>query len=109
MGRGGRAGQFRRGGAGAPGCRRRRRRAARFHRYHSTELVTDLRCGQLPDGMLDRIDGLRAGPGDQLHVVLDDDGPQACRRHDPPAARQPGRRRLPEAVQRVGERCGGCP
>ena len=24
-----------------------------FHRYHSDELVTDLRCGQLPDGMLD--------------------------------------------------------
>ena len=29
---------------------------AGLHRYHSTELVTDLRCAQLPGGMLD-------GPG----------------------------------------------
>ena len=45
-----------------------------FHRYHSNELVTDLRCAQLPAGMLDDlpIDGARVG--DQLHVVIDDDG-----------------------------------
>lgn len=45
-----------------------------FHRYHSAELVTDLRCGQLPAGMLDDlpVDGTRVG--DHLHVVLDDDG-----------------------------------
>lgn len=45
-----------------------------FHRYHSDELVTDLRCAQLPAGMLDDIpvDGARVG--DQLHVVVDDDG-----------------------------------
>ena len=30
-----------------------------FHRYHSDELVTDLRCAQLPDGMLDGLDGSR--------------------------------------------------
>lgn len=46
---------------------------AGFHRYHSDELVTDLRCGQLPAGM---IQGLGQGfrPGDHLHVALDDDG-----------------------------------
>lgn len=50
---------------------------AGLHRYHSTELVTDLRCAQLPDGMLDGLDGPRWQPGARLHIVLDDDG----RRH----------------------------
>ncbi|MCV7228912.1 class I SAM-dependent RNA methyltransferase [Mycolicibacterium komossense] len=45
-----------------------------FHRYHSAELVTDLRCGQLPDGMLDELPADRLRTGDQVHVVLDDDG-----------------------------------
>ncbi len=44
-----------------------------FHRYHSTDLVTDLRCAQLPAGMLDGITADGARVGDQLHVVLDDD------------------------------------
>jgi tRNA/tmRNA/rRNA uracil-C5-methylase (TrmA/RlmC/RlmD family) len=44
-----------------------------LHRYHSDELVTDLRCGQLPAGMTDGLPhDLR--PGDPVHVVLDDDG-----------------------------------
>jgi len=47
---------------------------AGFHRYHSDELVTDLRCGQLPSAMLADLDGPRWTSGDQLHVVLDDDG-----------------------------------
>ena len=50
---------------------------AGLHRYHSDELVLDLRCGQLPAGMLAGIEGPRWRPGDRLHVVLDDDG----RRH----------------------------
>jgi predicted RNA-binding protein with TRAM domain len=50
---------------------------AGLHRYHSTELVTDLRCAQLPAGMLAGLDGPRWQPGDRLHVVLDDDN----RRH----------------------------
>jgi len=50
---------------------------AGLHRYHSDELVTDLRCAQLPAGMLEGLDGPRWRPGDRLHVVLDDDG----RRH----------------------------
>ncbi|MGH3562111.1 MAG: class I SAM-dependent RNA methyltransferase, partial [Mycobacterium sp.] len=75
---------------------------AGFHRYHSDDLITDLRCGQLPAGMLDGLaDGLR--PGDQVHVVLDDDGV----RH----VVSTGRGLRPHvveggyhAVQRVGER-----
>jgi len=47
---------------------------AGFHRYHSDDLVTDLRCGQLPSAMLAGIDGPRWTGGDQLHVALDDDG-----------------------------------
>ncbi len=50
---------------------------AGLHRYHSTELVTDLRCAQLPEGMLDGLEGPRWQPGGRLHVVLGDDG----RRH----------------------------
>jgi tRNA/tmRNA/rRNA uracil-C5-methylase (TrmA/RlmC/RlmD family) len=75
-----------------------------FHRYHSDELVTDLRCAQLPPGMLD---GLAAGdwpPATQLHVAVDDDG----ERHVVRTLRQ-GRRTVTtvveggyEAVQRVG-------
>lgn len=75
---------------------------AGLHRYHSEELVTDLRCGQLPAGMLDGLDGPRWRPGDRLHVVLDDDG----RRH---ARRVSADRRITvegavNTVQRVGDR-----
>ncbi len=47
---------------------------AGFHRYHSSELVTDLRCAQLPPDLLAELpeDGFRTG--DQVHVVRDDDG-----------------------------------
>ena len=48
-----------------------------FHRYHSDELVTDLRCAQLPAGMLDGLGDTEWPPGAHLHVALDDDG----RRH----------------------------
>ncbi len=75
-----------------------------FHRYHSNELVTDLRCGQLPDGMLDGLTEVRGTPGDRLHVVLDDDG----RRHVVATTRQQRGSRVVEgtrdAVQRVGAR-----
>ncbi|OBH55453.1 class I SAM-dependent RNA methyltransferase [Mycobacterium sp. E2479] len=45
-----------------------------FHRYHSEELVSDLRCAQLAGGMLDRIAEIDWPPGAQLHVAVDDDG-----------------------------------
>ena len=77
---------------------------AGLHRYHSPELVTDLRCAQLPAGLLSGLDGPRWQPGDRLHVVLDDDG----RRHVVATARE---RREPaviegdrKTVQRVGDR-----
>jgi tRNA/tmRNA/rRNA uracil-C5-methylase (TrmA/RlmC/RlmD family) len=81
-----------------------------FHRYHSDELVTDLRCAQLPSGMLDDLTapGGRADwpVGAQLHVAIDDDGG----RHVVRTLRQ-GRGTATkvvegayEATQRVGQR-----
>lgn len=49
-------------------------RRAGFHRYHSEELVTDLRCGQVPVGMLDGLGGRDWPPGAHLHVAVDDAG-----------------------------------
>ncbi|BBY29505.1 class I SAM-dependent RNA methyltransferase [Mycolicibacterium sediminis] len=82
---------------------------AGFHRYHSAELVTDLRCAQLPDGMLDGLDGPRWPAGAELHVAVDDDGvrhvvqtgPKAKRDKPSPTQVVEGRY---EAVQRVGNR-----
>ena len=77
-----------------------------FHRYHSDELVTDLRCAQLPAEMLDGLAGADWPPGAQLHVAVDDDG----ERHVVRTLRQ-GKRTATtvvegsyEAVQRVGGR-----
>jgi tRNA/tmRNA/rRNA uracil-C5-methylase (TrmA/RlmC/RlmD family) len=77
-----------------------------FHRYHSDELVTDLRCAQLPPGMLDGLSEADWPPHAQLHVAVDDDG----ERHVVCAVRH-GRRTQTtvveggyEAVQRVGAR-----
>jgi tRNA/tmRNA/rRNA uracil-C5-methylase (TrmA/RlmC/RlmD family) len=84
------------GGDGRPG----------FHRYHSDELVTDLRCGQLPAGMLDGLAETEWQPRAHLHVALDDDGD----RHVVSSART-GKRTTTtaaegdyHAVQRVGRR-----
>ncbi len=81
-----------------------------FHRYHSDELVTDLRCAQLPAGMLDGLaencSEADLSPAAQLHVAVDDDG----ERHVVRTQRQ-GKRTATkvvegsyEAVQRVGAR-----
>ncbi len=77
-----------------------------FHRYHSDELVTDLRCAQLPDGMLDGIAETEWPATAQLHVAVDDDDA----RHVVRTLRQ-GRQTATkvaegryEAVQRVGGR-----
>jgi tRNA/tmRNA/rRNA uracil-C5-methylase (TrmA/RlmC/RlmD family) len=79
---------------------------AGFHRYHSDELVTDLRCAQLPAGMTDGLAARDWPPAAHLHVAVDDDG----QRHVVRSARQ-GRRTSTEvvegsyqAVQRVGRR-----
>ncbi|OBH91177.1 class I SAM-dependent RNA methyltransferase [Mycobacterium sp. E2989] len=99
-------------GSGPTGWRTRVRldvgadRRPGFHRYHSDELVTDLRCAQLPAGMLDGLAEPDWPPTAQLHVVVDDDGA----RHVVRTLRQ-GRRTVTkvvegayEAVQRVGGR-----
>ncbi len=92
--------------AGPTGWRTRVRLAvgadgrAGFHRYHSDELVTDLRCGQLTAGMLDGLGAADWTPGSQLLVVVDDD----ARRHVVQTRRQ-GRRTSTEVVE--GKRSGG--
>jgi tRNA/tmRNA/rRNA uracil-C5-methylase (TrmA/RlmC/RlmD family) len=80
---------------------------AGFHRYHSSELVTELNCAQLPDGMLDGLNDWMWPPGAQLHVAIDDDGD----RHVIQSGPRTGRKTTTvvaeghyEAVQRVGER-----
>lgn len=80
---------------------------AGFHRYHSSELIGDLACGQLPPGMLDGLQEWVWPPGAHLHVAVDDDGV----RHVVQAGPSQGRRHSAqvveghyEAVQRVGER-----
>lgn len=68
------------GSTGATGWRTRVRLdvgadgRAGFHRYHSADLVTDLRCAQEPAGMLTGLDEATWPPGAQLHVAVDDDG-----------------------------------
>ncbi len=79
-----------------------------FHRYHSAELVTDLRCAQIPDGMLDGLPEDQFRAGDDVHVVRDDDGV----RHSVCTGR--GRRTRVvegdyEGAQRVGERVWNLP
>ena len=80
---------------------------AGFHRYHSSELVTELNCAQLPPGMLDGLDEWRWPPGAQLHVAVDDDG----HRHVVQSGPRTGRKTSTlvaegryEAVQRIGKR-----
>lgn len=62
---------------------------AGFHRYHSSELVSDLRCGQLPNGMLDGLAGHDWPPGAELHVAVDDDDERHVVRSGP---KPPGRK-----------------
>ncbi|MCQ4360673.1 class I SAM-dependent RNA methyltransferase [Mycobacterium gordonae] len=99
-------------GTGSTGWRTRVRldvgadRHPGFHRYHSEQLVTDLRCGQLPAGMLNGLAGPDWPAGAHVHVVVDDDG----ERHVLRTVRQ-GKRTVSKviegsyhAVQRVGAR-----
>jgi len=80
---------------------------AGFHRYHSSQLVTELNCAQLPAGMLDGLNEWRWPPGAQLHVAIDDDEV----RHVVQSGPRTGRKTTTvvaeghyEAVQRVGDR-----
>jgi tRNA/tmRNA/rRNA uracil-C5-methylase (TrmA/RlmC/RlmD family) len=80
-----------------------------FHRYHSEELVTDLRCGQLPAGMLDGLDKSHSGAnwpqGAQLHIAVDDAG----QRHVVRSHKQ-GKRTVTKVVEgdyHAAQRVGG--
>jgi tRNA/tmRNA/rRNA uracil-C5-methylase (TrmA/RlmC/RlmD family) len=80
---------------------------AGFHRYHSAELVTDLRCGQLPDGALDGLGGNGWTPGAHLHVALDDDGARHVVQSGPRVGKRTATRVVEgdyEATQRVNDR-----
>jgi tRNA/tmRNA/rRNA uracil-C5-methylase (TrmA/RlmC/RlmD family) len=80
---------------------------AGFHRYHSSELVTDLNCAQLPAGMLDGLNNWVWPPGAQLHVAIDDDGNRHVVQSGPRTGRKTSTQVVDgnyEAVQRVGER-----
>ena len=85
---------------------------AGFHRYHSTELVTDLSCAQVPDGMLAGLDGTKWPPGAQLHVVLDDQGARHVVQTGPRSNRKASTQVVEgsyEATQRVGDRTWNVP
>jgi tRNA/tmRNA/rRNA uracil-C5-methylase (TrmA/RlmC/RlmD family) len=80
---------------------------AGFHRYHSSELVTDLNCAQLPTGMLDGLHDWVWPPGAQLHVALDDNGDRHVVQSGPRTGRKTSTQVVEgryEAVQRIGER-----
>ncbi|MDX1883091.1 class I SAM-dependent RNA methyltransferase [Mycolicibacterium sp. 120270] len=100
-------------GAGAPTGWRTRVRLdtadgrAGFHRYHSAELVTDLRCGQLPEGALDGLGENGWPTGAHLHVALDDDGARHVVQSGPRVGRRTATRVIEgdyEATQRVNAR-----
>jgi tRNA/tmRNA/rRNA uracil-C5-methylase (TrmA/RlmC/RlmD family) len=88
------------GAAGASGWRTRVRLDVGsdgrpgFHRFHSDELVTDLRCGQLPVGLTDGLASTDWRPGAHVHIVVDDDG----QRHVVCTAKQ-GRKTVVEVVE----------
>lgn len=105
------------GSAGATGWRTRVRLdvggpgpqsgRAGFHRYHSSDLVTDLSCAQVPDGMLTGLDAATWPAGAQLHVALDDEGARHVVRTGPRADRKAATQAVEgayEATQRVGDR-----
>lgn len=80
---------------------------AGFHRYHSSELVTDLNCGQLPPGALDGLHDWVWPPGAQLHVAFDDEGVRHIVQSGPRTGRKTSTQVVEgryEAAQRVGDR-----
>ncbi|MGV0871058.1 class I SAM-dependent RNA methyltransferase [Mycolicibacterium sp. XJ879] len=76
-----------------------------FHRYHSSEVVTELGCAQLPAGMLDGLDEHSWPVGAQVHVALDDDGVRHVVQSGPRTGRRAATQVIEgnyEALQRVG-------
>lgn len=80
---------------------------AGFHRYHSAELVTDLRCGQLPEAALDGLGENGWPTGAHLYVALDDDGARHVVQSGPRGGRRTATSVVEgdyEATQRVNGR-----
>ncbi|OBK77892.1 class I SAM-dependent RNA methyltransferase [Mycobacterium sp. 1274761.0] len=78
-----------------------------FHRYHSADVVSDLRCGQLPEHALDGLAERRWPPGAHLHIALDDDGQRHVVQAGPRSKGRPTTRVVEgayEATQRIGGR-----
>jgi tRNA/tmRNA/rRNA uracil-C5-methylase (TrmA/RlmC/RlmD family) len=78
-----------------------------FHRYHSADLVTDLRCGQLPDNALDGLAENRWPAGVHVHVAIDDDGVRHVVQSGPRIGRRTGAHVVEgayEATQRINGR-----
>lgn len=101
------------GASGATGWRTRVRLdttadgRAGFHRYHSAELVTDLGCAQLPDGLMTGLAEARWSGGAQLHIALDSDGVRHVVQSGPKNGRKSPTRVVEgdyEAVQRIRQR-----
>ncbi len=85
---------------------------AGFHRYHSNDLVTDLSCAQVPEGMLAGLCGATWPPGAQLHVALDDGGARHVVQSGPRSDRKAPTQVVEgsyEATQRVGDRTWSVP
>ena len=106
------------GSVGATGWRTRVRLdvgsdgRAGYHRYHSTELVTELACAQVPAGMLAGLDESSWPHGAQLHVVRDDDGARHVVQSGPRSGRKATTQVIEgsyEARQRVGGRTWNVP
>ena len=85
---------------------------AGFHRYHSSDLITDLSCAQVPEGMLAGLDGSKWPPGAQLHVALDEEGTRHVVQTGPRSDRKASTQVVEgsyEATQRVGDRTWSVP
>ena len=78
-----------------------------FHRYHSADLITDLRCGQLPESALDGLGDTGWPAGAHVHVALDDDGARHVVQSGPRVGRRTATRVVEgsyEATQRINGR-----
>jgi tRNA/tmRNA/rRNA uracil-C5-methylase (TrmA/RlmC/RlmD family) len=78
-----------------------------FHRYHSAELVTDLRCAQLPESALDGLGDTAWSAGAHVHVALDDDGARHVVQSGPRVGKRTATKVVEgsyEATQRINDR-----
>jgi tRNA/tmRNA/rRNA uracil-C5-methylase (TrmA/RlmC/RlmD family) len=78
-----------------------------FHRYHSADVITDLRCGQLPEAALGGLGDTSWPAGAHVHVALDDDGVRHVVQSGPRVGRRIATRVVEgsyEATQRINDR-----